>query len=202
MDAPLILPGLPLPLRWQLAPERWHAGDDGSLSISAGAGTDLFVDPQGGAPALNAPRLLGSGPAGDFQLSARVTVDFAATFDAGVLLLYADERAWAKLCFERSPQGEALVVSVVTRGVSDDANAFAVVGRQVWLRASRRGPAYAFHASTDGESWRFVRHCALEGAGDAGVGFLAQSPTGAGCTAVFDRIAYRPERLADLRSGV
>jgi hypothetical protein len=28
-----------------------------------------------------------------------------------------------------------------------------------------------------------------------------QSPTGAGCTATFDRIAFEAARLADLRSG-
>jgi regulation of enolase protein 1 (concanavalin A-like superfamily) len=172
-----------------------------SLSMTAGARTDLFVDPQGGPPMLNAPCLLAR-PSGDYQLSARVTVDFAATYDAGVLALYAHEGAWAKLCFERSPQGEALVVSVVTSGVSDDANAFAVEGRQVWLRVSRLGPAHAFHASTDGAEWRFVRHFALEPADDLSVGFLAQSPTGQGCAVRFDQIVYRPERLADLRSGI
>jgi regulation of enolase protein 1 (concanavalin A-like superfamily) len=169
--------------------------------MTAGARTDLFVDPQGSPPMLNAPSLLAR-PNGDYQLSARVTVDFASTFDAGVLALHAHDGAWAKLCFEYSPQGEAMVVSVVTRGVSDDANAFAVEGRQVWLRVSRLGPAHAFHASTDGSDWRFVRHFALEPANDLSVGFLAQSPTGAGCAVQFDQIVYRPERLADLRSGV
>jgi regulation of enolase protein 1 (concanavalin A-like superfamily) len=199
-DQTLTLPSLPFPLRWQLAPQRWHLGDDGSLSIQAGPRTDLFVDPQGAAPMLNAPRLLAS-PTGDFQLSARVTVDFAATFDAGVLLLYANERSWAKLCFERAPNGEAMVVSVVTRGVSDDANSFAVESSQVWLRVSRLGLAWAFHASTDGSRWQFIRHFALDPADVPAPGFLAQSPTGGGCTAVFDAITYRPEALADLRSG-
>lgn len=184
--------------------ERWQIGDAGPLSISAAARTDLFVDPGGGAPALNAPRVLAPAPAGDFQLSARVTAELTATFDAGVLLLYADDRAWAKLCLERSPRGETLVVSVVTRGVSDDADAFAVGGGggTAWLRVSRLGPAFAFHASTDGAGWRFVRHFALEPAGGLAIGFLAQSPTGPGCTAVFDRIALRSERLPDLRSGM
>jgi uncharacterized protein len=199
-DHALTLPGLPFPLRWQLAPQRWHLGEDGSLSIQAGPGTDLFVDPQGAASMLNAPRLLGS-PSGDFQLSARVTVDFAATFDAGVLLLYTNERSWAKLCFERAPSGEAMVVSVVTRDVSDDANSFAVEAPQVWLRMSRLGPAWAFHASTDGSRWQFIRHFALDSADGLASGFLAQSPTGSGCTAVFDAITYRPEGLADLRGG-
>ena len=93
------------------------------------------------------------------------------------------------------------MVSVVTRGVSDDADAFAVGGGTAWLRASRLGPAFAFHASADGADWRFVRHFVLEPAAGLAIGFLAQSPTGSGCTAVFDRIALRPERLADLRSG-
>jgi hypothetical protein len=39
-------------------------------------------------------------PECDFQLSARVTAGFTATFDAGVLLLWLDERRWGKLCFE------------------------------------------------------------------------------------------------------
>jgi regulation of enolase protein 1 (concanavalin A-like superfamily) len=173
-----------------------------SLSLTAGARTDLFVDPQGGPPMLNAPRLLGRPETGDYQLSALVTVDFAATFDAGVLLLYANDAAWAKLCFERSPQGEPLVVSVVTRSVSDDANAFAVEANEVWLRVSRLGAAHAFHASTDGSTWRFVRHFALEPAAGLSAGFLAQSPTGAGCAVRFDQIVYRAERLGDLRSGI
>jgi regulation of enolase protein 1 (concanavalin A-like superfamily) len=202
MDEPIDLPGLPLALRWRPAPERWQVGEDGSLSISAGPTTDLFADPGGDAPTLNAPRLLGPAPAGDFQLSTRVTAGLAATYDAGALLLYADERSWVKLALERSPDGEALVVSVVTRGVSDDANAFAVGGNVAWLRVSRVGAAYALHASLDGSLWRFVRHFALEPADDLAVGFLAQSPTGPGCTAVFDAITLRAERLADLRSGV
>jgi uncharacterized protein len=181
---------------------RWHIGDRGPLSIAAPARTDLFVDPGSGAVVLSAPRLLARPPAGDFQLSARVTAGLAATFDAGVLLVYAHDGAWAKLCLERSPRGEAMVVSVVTRGVSDDAGAFAVDGPQAWLRVSRLGPAFAFHASTDGIDWRFVRHFALEPGGDVEVGFLAQSPTGSGCTAVFDSIVFRPERLPDLHSGV
>ena len=173
-----------------------------TLTLTAGPRTDLFVDPQGAEPALNAPRQLTDLPAGDFQLSARVTVDHAATFDAGVLLLYANDRAWAKLCLERSPDGELLVVSVVTRGVSDDANAFAVEGRTAWLRVSRLGRAFAFHGSTDGARWQFVRHFALEPTDGMQVGFVAQSPTGDGCTAVFDHVALRHERLGDLRSGV
>jgi regulation of enolase protein 1 (concanavalin A-like superfamily) len=196
-----VIPGLPMPLRWLSEPVRSDVSEDGSLLIEAGPRTDWFVDPQGEAePVLNAPALVGD-PSGDYLLSARVRVDFAAAYDAGVLVLYAGERLWAKLCFEYSPQGEPMVVSVVTRGVSDDCNSFVVAGDAVWLRIARMGRAFAFHASTDGDRWQLVRHFALEAAGEPAVGFEAQSPTGDGCTATFADIRYEERRLADLRSG-
>lgn len=189
-----------LPLRWRSEPPPSSRSGHQRLEISAAGGTDLFVDPMGATPALGAPRATGR-PAGDFMLRALVTVELAATYDAGALVLYAHERAWAKLCLELSPRGAPTVVSVVTREVSDDCNSFAVDGRQTWLRVSRLGPAFAFHASADGRAWSLVRYFALEPAAEMEVGFLAQSPTGAGCAARFDQIAYVPERLADLRGG-
>jgi hypothetical protein len=199
MDETITLPDLATPLRWDVAPGNWFQYGP-LLTIHAPANTDLFVDPGGKSVSLNAPRLLGRPPEGDFQLSARVEVDFAHTFDAGVLLLWADERRWAKLCFEFSPQGEPMIVSVVTRGASDDANAFIVEGNRAWLRISRLGRAYAFHACLDGRKWVLVRHFEL-GTEEVRFGFEAQSPTGPGCTATFEDIRYRPERLSELRDG-
>ena len=192
---------VPMPLRWLQAPERWSVPDHASLEIDAGPRTDWFVDPQRERePVLNAPALVGDA-GGDFLLSARVTVDFAGTYDAGVLFVYVTEGVWAKLCFEYSPQREPMVVSVVTREVSDDCNSFVLDGNSVWLRIARVGPAFAFHASTDGDRWSFVRHFDLDGDGDLSVGFAAQSPTGDGCAVRFEHIAYEATRLGDLRSG-
>jgi regulation of enolase protein 1 (concanavalin A-like superfamily) len=190
-----------MPLRWLNEPQSWSAPDGASLVVVAGPRTDLFVDPQRSAePKLDAPLLVGD-PSGDFLLSARVTVDFAGTYDAGALLLYASDSVWAKLCFEYSPDREPMVVSVVTRGVSDDCNSFVVDGFSVWLRIARVGPAFAFHASTDGAGWSFVRHFALEPGAEPSVGFAAQSPKGDGCVVTFEQISYEPARLGDLRSG-
>src|SRR5258708_34241204 len=94
-----------------------------------------------------------------------------------------------------------MVVSVVPRGVSDDCNSFEVEGDQVWLRVARIGPAFAFHASTDGVRWRLIRHFALDPREGIAAGFLAQSPTGPGGTATFGAIRFRQERLADTRSA-
>jgi uncharacterized protein len=190
------LAGFASPLAWEVEPVEWSAED--ALAVEAGAETDLFVDPGGGSEVLNAPRLLGE-VEGDYTLSARVTVAFRSDFDAGVLVLWSSERSWAKLCFELSPQREPMVVSVVNRGVSDDCNSFVVDGDEVRLRIARLGPAFAFHAST-GETWRLVRHFALEEDAPR-VGFLAQSPRGRGCSVRFDEIALVPSRLPDLRSG-
>lgn len=195
--------GLPAPLEWEVAPPDWRGDGSAALTVSAPAGTDLFVDPAGGEPVLSAPRLLGTVPDGDFQFSARVRVDFTDTYDAGCLLLHSGPRHWAKLAYERSPQGAGMVVSVITREVSDDANGFVVAeGVPLWLRISRLGPAWAFHASTDGTWWEFVRHFRLDPAATpVRIGLSAQSPVGAGCPVWFDRIVFSPTRLTDLRDG-
>jgi uncharacterized protein len=198
-DRPIRLPEVPLELRWRLPPERWDLAG-GTLTIRAGARTDLFVDPSGGRAIDSAPHLLGHAT-GDFLLSARVTVDFAGRFDAGALVLWAAEDTWAKLCFEYAPLDVPTVVSVVTRGLSDDCNSYPVIGNATWLRVARRGGALAFHSSTDGATWTLVRHFALPQATEVAAGFLAQSPEGEGCTVTFDSIGFRSKFLGDLRSG-
>ena len=207
MTAPLHVPAVPFPLVPSPG-STWEVDEESALlRVTAPPRTDIFTDPSGGlsydsAAVLDAPTLLGTPPAGDFQLVARVTVDFAATFDAGVLFLRVDDRHWGKLCFEYSPDGVPLIVSVVTRGVSDDANGFAVDGNQVWLRVSRVGAAFAYHASLDGRRWELVRHFTLaDPDGALTVGFEGQSPTGEGCAVVFDRVALTQTRLGDLRDG-
>jgi regulation of enolase protein 1 (concanavalin A-like superfamily) len=203
----LNVPGVPFPLVPSPA-ELWRLdGETGTVTVTAAPHTDIFIDPRNAAMSnaesmLNAATLLGVAPEGDFQLSARVAVDFASTFDAGVLLIWVDERRWGKLCFEFSPAGEPMIVSVVCRGVADDANAFVVPGRSVWLRVSRVDRSYAYHASVDGKTWRMIRFFSIDdGTGRDRVGFEAQSPTGDGCRVIFDEIRFEPARLAELRDG-
>lgn len=179
--------------------------DGGTLTMTSAPSTDLFIDPMSreGEQLPDAGRLVGSPPEGDFTLAARVAVGFRSTYDAGVLLLHAGERVWAKLCFEYSPQHRPTAVTVVTRGTSDDANAHEVMGDRLWLRITRSGAAFAFHASADGRWWQLLRYFTLgpEAANRVKIGFMAQSPLGEGCTAVFDRIAFQREAPKDLRDG-
>jgi regulation of enolase protein 1 (concanavalin A-like superfamily) len=187
-------------LDWQLHPPAPAELGETSIAFAAGPRTDLFTDPAGGEPKADAPLLHGR-PSGDFQLRARVSAPLAATFDAAALVVWASPAAWGKLALEHSPQGEATIVSVVTRGVSDDANAFAVPEAVAWLRIARAGEMVAFHASVDGRWWSLIRLFTFSGAGAASAGFLVQSPTGEGLPGRFDEIAWTAGARADLRDG-
>ena len=198
--ASLAIPGLPRPLRWLVPAPRHEQLADGALTIDAGPRTDWFIDPGTGVSTRSAPALLMPAP-GTWQLAAFVSAAHRATFDAGVVFVYAGAETWAKLCLERSPQGDVMVVSVATRGVSDDCNSLSVDDRGLHLRVSRLETAFAFHCSDDGTEWRLVRYFGLGAVEEVEVGFIAQSPTGEGCTATFRQITFRPELLTDLRSG-
>ena len=198
----VVLPGLPFPLEPSGNPACTAEAVDGALTLTSGPATDLFVDPADDESARpDAGRLTGLPGDKDFMFSARVTVGFRSAFDAGVLLLYLSERRWAKLCYELSPQGRPMAVTVVTHSTSDDSNSFETEDGPLWLRITRSGRAWAFHASQDGAWWRLLRYFTLGESSGARIGFLAQSPTGQGCTAVFDTITYKPGAPADLRDG-
>ncbi len=191
--------GLPFALHPLGRPAELVVGED-MLRLAAGPRTDWFVDPATGASTANAPALVGAFR-GDFLLAARVEVAFAATFDAGALVVRHDETTWAKLAFERSPNAEPMVVSVVTQGASDDCNSTVVDGGFTWLRVARIGRAFAFHASADGQRWNLVRHFLFDPADELELGFEAQSPLGDGCAATFSEITFAARTLAELRDG-
>lgn len=198
------IPGLP-PLTWTHGTGS-HSFDEetGRLTLVSAAGADWSNDATGGPQQHDSTSLVFAPPSERFALSARVRVDgVRSTFDAGALTIWSDRDHWAKLCFEYSPQGEAMVVSVVTNTFSDDVNSTIVESGEVFLRISSLGAgAWAFHASTDGGSWSFVRLFRLgEGASPARVGFMSQAPMGSSCTAVFDRISLEDAAPADLRNG-
>lgn len=110
------------------------------------------------------------------------------------------------MCFEYSPEQIPEIVSVVTRGVSDDANGAVVSkGKSVYLRLSRFGtPAvYASHWSLDGKVWIMNRHFVLDAPANTPfyIGFDAQAPTSESNTAVFSDIVFSQTTLVDLRDG-
>jgi len=131
-QAPLSIPNLPGALNWQNKPRSWDIDSKKVLTISSTPKSDWFVDPFDGTVANSAPILFFT-PGSDYVLSARVTVKFAAKWDAGALMLMGDDHHWAKLSFEYSPDGKPTLVTVVTRGLSDDCNSMEVSGSSVCL---------------------------------------------------------------------
>jgi uncharacterized protein len=192
---------LPAEFTWSDPPVAWAVESGNQLTIQAGAGTDSFFNPDGSERQDNAPRALFATGDPAFTFSAHVHVTFLSTFDAGTLQVRVSDDVWAKLCFEYSPQQQPMIVSVVTRGVSDDCNSTPIEDDNVFLRITRREATLAFHYSRDGHLWQLVRHFTLGDAARPFIGLSAQSPTGNGCSAVFSQVHYTPTAVADLRSG-
>lgn len=130
------IPALP-PLEWTNGPSgASYDSSTGELRLSAVPGGDWTNDPLGG-PHQHGASMLGFRVDGDFTLSARVRVlGDRTTFDAAVIGLWCDEQYWAKLCYEYSPDGRAMVVSVVTTEFSDDCK---LDNRRERLRVSQSG---------------------------------------------------------------
>lgn len=192
---------LPMELSWKNNPLSSESRSEDSLIIVAGSETDWFSDPAGGPIRNNAPVAMFSAPDEDFVLSAKVSVGFNSTFDAGVLFLYENSTHWAKLCLEYSPLNEAMIVSVVTRGRSDDCNSMSIEGHSTYLRIYRQSNRLAFHQSEDGEYWHLVRHFTMGNLKNLRAGFSAQAPTGELCQAEFEEIRYQKRRLTNIRNG-
>jgi len=194
------LPGLP-PLAWTHGEGDAALGPDGELTLTAAPGVDWTNDPTGTEfERQHGSTSLSFDVTEDFQLSARVRVDAPrTTFDAGALTIWSDPDHWAKVCFERSPQGGDMIVSVVTNTYSDDSNATDVDTGSAWLRVSRLDRAFVFHSSTDGVAWRFVRIFRLLTGQPVVCGFMAQAPMGESAVARFDQIRYIAGSLAEYR---
>lgn len=185
------IPGL---LAWKNTALEWNVEKGQSLSITAGKHTDWFISPLDGGKRENSPKLLFQ-PADDFVISAKVTVDFQSQWDAGALVLYANDAAWAKLCFEMSMEKQPTIVTVVTRTLSDDNNSIPIQGNSVYLKIAKAGQAVFFYASADGKKWSIIRSFSLLPAQQFRVGFSSQSPQGDRCKTVFSEIEYRAVRV-------
>jgi regulation of enolase protein 1 (concanavalin A-like superfamily) len=194
-----LLPGLPASYAWRNSPADWSV-KDGALTIKAAGHTDWFVSPIDGETRANSAVLLFPA-AKEFSVSAKVTVDFHSAWDAGVLAIYADESHWAKFCFELSMDNKPTVLSVVTRGMSDDSSAMTIEGNTVYLKIAHVQQALFLYLSKDGKKWTAVRVFNLGSDQPLRFGFSAQSPTGSGSTATFSEIQYKPERLANFWTG-
>jgi uncharacterized protein len=194
------LSAVPGKLAWKNSPGAWHSEGGNRLTISAAKMTDWFVDPFDGKVSNSAPILLFE-PDPDYVLSAKVSVDFHTKWDAGAFMIWADDHHWVKLSFELSPDGQPTMVTVVTRGLSDDCNSVSIAGKEVFLQIARSGKTYVLYFSTDGRDWKILRTFSLDTDLKQRVGFEAQSPAGAGVEVSFSEVHYAPHKIKNIYTG-
>jgi regulation of enolase protein 1 (concanavalin A-like superfamily) len=178
-----------------------------TLRIVPETGTNLILSPSRAYNVMNAPMLLADAQ-GDFTLVAKASAQLAGVYDSAALVVYSDEKNWAKVCFENSPQHEATIISVVTREWSDDVNHETLASPFVYLAVARKGNEFSFHFSRDGRDWRLVRHFDMPIGSRTQIGFTAQTPhmasfARAGETAQFaaqfSEIRFVPTAPKDMR---
>lgn len=190
---------LPYSLKWINEPAFFQVKPD-SIVVVANPKTDIFNAPDGGSKSSGAHRLLFAADE-NFVLNAKVNVDFRQNWDAGALFVQFDENYWVKLAFEQDYRGRKRIVSVVTRGVSDDCNSVVLSGNTVFLQVARTGDQFFLYYGTDGKNWDLVRAFSLKSEKPLLAGFLGQSPIGDGCRSVFSEINYRAEKMKSFWNG-
>jgi regulation of enolase protein 1 (concanavalin A-like superfamily) len=198
-DSVPALDGIPGPLVWQHPPKSWKIDNGKTLTITAGKATNWYISAVGDDKSDSSNRLLFK-PAADFVLSAKVTVGNRSTWDAGGLVLYVNDTLWAKFGIEVTTNKIPTIVSVVTRGISDDNNSIAIDSGSAYLKVAKAGTGILFYESPDGKNWSIIRAFTLGDVPDLRVGFSSQSPVGEGCTSVFSEIQYQPKKI-DLWAG-
>ncbi|NBD27628.1 DUF1349 domain-containing protein [Paenibacillus glycinis] len=172
-------------LTWTNEPERWTYADDGGLLMQAPPKADYYQDPAGKHIAGSAPFL--RLPAGDsFALATRVSAEMKHRYDSGCLMVLADDRNWAKLCFEHNGRYPTIVSVVTKDGSSDDCNSERVDVEKPYLRVTRAAACISFHYSTNGEDWELIRYFGMRLPAECQAGVVAQSPQGTGCAVAFD----------------
>jgi regulation of enolase protein 1 (concanavalin A-like superfamily) len=116
-------------------------------------------------------------------------------------MIWADDHYWAKLSFELSPDNQPTMVTVVTRGLSDDCNSIPMSGHEVFLQVAKSSNTYVFYSSVDGQRWKILRTFSLDTNLKQMVGFEAQSPAGDGAEATFWEIHYSPSKIKNIYTG-
>lgn len=186
---------IPKILKWENTPKDFNI-DNSTIRITAGEKTDMFRDPNVTYNTDNAPKLLFDADT-DFVLSASITHKFAEKWDGGALVLMQDSLQWIKFCFEKDYTGARRVVSVVTKGISDDCNSVAIKSNKVFYKIAKADNVITLYYSSNGTKWILVRHFTFDATAPLKLGFLAQSPTGTECTVKFSDIKYEAKKIKD-----
>lgn len=191
----LRIDGIPKVLKWENKPNEYSINKS-LLTISSGEKTDMFRDPNVTYNTDNAPKLLFEADS-NFVITAAVEHAFLSKWDGGALVLKADSLNWIKCCFEKDYTGARRIVTVVTKGISDDCNSVEINNNKVYFKIAKADNVITIYYSLSGSKWFLVRHFTFDTPNNLKVGFLSQSPTGKDCKVTFSEIKYVAKKIKD-----
>lgn len=191
----LKISAIPKWLTWENRPKQYYINNT-TISITSGEKTDMFRDPNLTYNTDNAPKLLFEADS-NFVISTSVEHAFTCKWDGGALVLKQDSLNWVKCCFEKDYTGARRIVTVVTKGKSDDCNSVEILGNKVYFKIARADQVVTIYYSLTGSKWFLVRHFTMDLEKQIKVGFLAQSPNGKSCTVKFTDIHYSNKKIND-----
>lgn len=186
-------------MNWMIEPQSFVV-ENNSLKITVTKGTDFFNSPEDSTVVGTAPYLFKE-VEGDFVAKALVEPDFSAQWNAVAVILYIDSLNWIKLAFENSDATGPSIVSVVTKGNSDDANGVILNGeKRVWLALVRKGDIYSMHWSLDGENFKMARLTSMTHQNAVKIGLEFQSPVGDSASHQVHYFEIKEKTVEDLRN--
>jgi regulation of enolase protein 1 (concanavalin A-like superfamily) len=189
------IPTIPHGLFWENTHNSFSVHGN-QLIIIAGKKTDMFRDPNVTYNTDNAPKLLFEAD-DSFVLTASIEQAFTNKWDGGAIVIKQDSLNWIKFCFEKDYTGAKRVVSVVTKGISDDCNSVEMNTNKVYYKVAKADNVITLYYSSDGIKWFLIRHLQFDTHKGFKVGFLAQSPTGDYCQVKFSDIVYAIKKIRD-----
>lgn len=187
--------GIPKWLKWEIKPRKYFQ-DNKSITLFSGEKTDMFRDPNVTYNTDNAPKLLFKADS-NFVFSAAIEHAFISKWDGGAIVLKADSLNWVKCCFEKDYTGARRIVTVVTKGISDDCNSVKLTKNKVYFKIAKAANVITIYYSETGSKWYLVRHFTFDSTQNLQVGLLAQSPTGKDCQVKFSNLKYQVKKIKD-----
>lgn len=198
-EKPLKIPGVEKNAAWINQATSYHATETG-IRIVAGEKTDKYIAPDYSYTFDNAPRLVFEADR-DFVFSTAIQHPFENKWDGGAIILEADKDNWIKFCFEKDYTGAKRVVSVVTKGISDDANSIELAQNTAYYKMAKKEDTVYLYVSKSGKEWYLVRAINFKYNKTLKLGLLAQSPEGKSNTVNFSDVKYSATTIKDFWSG-
>jgi regulation of enolase protein 1 (concanavalin A-like superfamily) len=140
---------------------------------------------------------------GDFVATTLAKPDFSDMWNASALMVHIDSINWIKFAFENSDATGKSIVSVVTKGISDDSNGVILNDQNsIWLRIIRKADIYALHWSKDGKDFKMARLSTLPKSDSVKIGMEAQCPIGKPAMHEFLFFSIEERTVENLRTGI